>query len=270
MKRIKYLGSATFALAFVFAISTTAHAQNEITVLASGPARRPIDKILEKFQAQTKYKVNITYQSGMVARQSVAKGQGLDVSILIAPYPGAIASGTIIPSSATPIASLPMALGVLKGAARPDISTPGAIKGVLLGAKSIGFEDPDFTTSGQGAFSAISRLGIADQIATKSKVMLGPASAGISPDATAGAKPTQKRLEDKEIDFAILYLSDMFPNDKIDIVGVLPREISPPSPLVGFISTKASNPAGAKELLDYLASPAAQTIFKAEGYEPPR
>jgi molybdate transport system substrate-binding protein len=163
-----------------------------------------------------------------------------------------------------------MALGVLKGAARPNISTPEAVKKALLGAKSIGFEDPDFTTSGQGAFSAISRLGIADQIATKSKVMLGPASAGIAPEATDGAKPTQRRLEDREIDFAILYLSDMFPNEKIDIVGVLPREISPPSPLVGFISTKASDPTGAKALLDYLASPEAQAIFKAEGYEPHR
>jgi ABC-type molybdate transport system substrate-binding protein len=65
-------------------------------------------------------------------------------------------------------------------------------------------------------------------------------------------------------------LSDMLPDkDKYDIVGVLPRSISTPVPVVGFISTRASDPAGAKALLEYLASPDAQAIWKEAGYGPP-
>jgi ABC-type molybdate transport system substrate-binding protein len=37
---------------------------------------------------------------------------------------------------------------------------------------------------------------------------------------------------------------------------------------VGFNATKASDPAGAKALLQYLASPDAQAILKEAGYEP--
>jgi ABC-type Fe3+ transport system substrate-binding protein len=40
-------------------------------------------------------------------------------------------------------------------------------------------------------------------------------------------------------------------------------------PVVGFISTHASDPAGAKALLQYLASPEAQAIWKDAGYGPP-
>jgi ABC-type molybdate transport system substrate-binding protein len=38
--------------------------------------------------------------------------------------------------------------------------------------------------------------------------------------------------------------------------------------VVGFISTHASDPAKAKALLQYLASPEAATIWKDAGYEP--
>ena len=68
----------------------------------------------------------------------------------------------------------------------------------------------------------------------------------------------------------MLMLSDMVPQkDQYDIVGVLPRSISTPVAVVGYISTHASDPAGAKALLDYLASSDAQAIWKEAGYGPP-
>lgn len=142
MKHMKYLFSAIFVLALVFGSEVSASAQGEITLLATGPARRPIDQIVANFQAKTSYKVKVTYGPGMTTRQSVAKGQALDVSLIVPPYPGAIASGTIIPSSATPIAGLLTAIAVPKGAPKPDISTPDALKRALLAAKAIGYEEP--------------------------------------------------------------------------------------------------------------------------------
>jgi ABC-type molybdate transport system substrate-binding protein len=64
------------------------------------------------------------------------------------------------------------------------------------------------------------------------------------------------------------YLTEPSEKDKYDIVGVLPREISTPVPVVGFISTHASNPVAAKALLQYLASPDAAAIWNEAGYEP--
>ena len=65
-------------------------------------------------------------------------------------------------------------------------------------------------------------------------------------------------------------LSDMLPEkDKYDIVGVLPRSDFHARSVVGFISTHASDPAAAKALLQYLASPEAQAIWKEAGYGPP-
>src|SRR2546427_5318882 len=195
MKSTKNACSAIFAIVLVLGGWTSARAQGEITLLAVGPMRAPTAKIVANFKAKTGYKVKVTYGGGAETRRSVAKGQSLDVSLIVAPFPGAIASGPIVPSSATLVASILTAVGVPKGAPKPDISTPAAVKKALLAAKSIGYEDPDFTVAGQGPWEAINKLGIADQIATKSKVMLGPGGAGISPSATAGATTTYQRLE---------------------------------------------------------------------------
>jgi molybdate transport system substrate-binding protein len=269
MKRTTSACPAIVVIVLVLGGWTSARAQGEITLLAVGPMRAPTEKILKSFEAKTGQKVKVTYGNGVETRRMVAKGQGLDVSLIIAPFPGAIASGTIVPGSATPIASILTAVGVPKGRPKPDISTPAAVKKALLTAKSIGYEDPDFTVAGQGPWETLTKLGIADQVATKSQVELGPGAQGISPTATNNAIKTAKRLENGDIDIGLLMLSDMLPDkDKYDIVGVLPKAISTPVAVVGYISTHASDPAAAKTLLQYFASPEAAAIWKEAGYQP--
>src|SRR5438874_2988219 len=87
----------------------TAQAQSEITLLAPGPMRTPLDKIVANFETKTGNKVKVTYGSGLSTRESVAKGEPLDVSLVVAPFPGALASGNVIPGSATTVASFLMA-----------------------------------------------------------------------------------------------------------------------------------------------------------------
>ncbi len=269
MRRNKTVVQLVLGAALLAGGGTSARAQGEITLLAVGPMRAPTQKIVDNFQTKTGYKVKVTYGNGSETRRTVAKGQPLDVSLIIAPFPGAIASGSIVLDSATTVTSILTAAAVPKGRPKPDISSPAAVKKALLAAKSIGYEDPDFTVAGQGPWEALNKLGIADQVAAKSQVELGPGAVGISPSATNNAIKTNKRLEDGNIDIGLLMLSDMLPDkDKYDIVGVLPRKICTPIPVVGFISTHASDPAGAKALLQFLASPEAEAIWKDAGYEP--
>src|SRR2546422_6921527 len=123
MKNAKHVSSAIFVIALVFGGWATAGAQTEITLLAVGPMRAPTQKILANFEAKTGHKVKVTFGNGAETRRTVAKGQGLDVSLIIAPFPGAIASGTIVPESATMVASILTAVGVANGRPQPGIST---------------------------------------------------------------------------------------------------------------------------------------------------
>jgi molybdate transport system substrate-binding protein len=269
---MKKVSSAILAIALACGGWAVARAQGqgEITLLAVGPMRAPTQKIIAGFEAKSGRTIKVTYGNGVETRRTVAKGQPLDVSLIIAPFPGALTSGAIVLESATPINTILTAIAVPKGRPKPDISTADAVKKALLAAKRIGYEDPDFTVAGQGPWEALTKLGIAKQVAARSEVELGPGAQGISPEATRNAIKTAARLANGDIDIGLLMLSDMLPEkDKYDIVGVLPRSITTPVSVVGYISTRASDPAGAKALLEYLASPDAQAIWKEAGYGPP-
>jgi molybdate transport system substrate-binding protein len=273
MRPIRYLLLTSLAAAVVLSSWATAHAQSEITLLAPGPTRRTLEKILPQFEAKTGHKVKATYATGRTSTQAVAKGEPLDVSLIVAPVTGALTSGSVVPGSETLVASYYTAIAVRKGAPKPDISTPAAVKKALLAAKAIGYEDPDFTTAGQGPTEAINKLGIADAIAKKSRLCAGNTKYSVNSTcydpANGGVRSIEKLLESGDIDIAMLFLSDMLPGkDKIDIVGPLPRKICTPTAVVGFISAHPSDAAGAKALLDYLVSPEAQAIFKDSGFEP--
>src|SRR5437667_6698138 len=209
MKNMNKIPRSILVVTFVLGSWLNLHAQQgEITLLAVGPMRAPTQKIVSNFEAKTGYKVKVTFGNGAETRRMVAKGEGLDVSLIIEPFPGAIASGTIDPKSATVVCNILTAVGVPKGRPKPDISTPAAVKKALLAAKMIGYEDPDFTVAGQGPWEALTKLGIAEQVAAKSQVELGPGAQGISPPATNNAIKTSKRLENGEINNRRSMMSD--------------------------------------------------------------
>jgi molybdate transport system substrate-binding protein len=277
VKRAEYLFPVVL-VALLFGSPVNARAQGEVTLLAPSPTRKPLDRILQNFQSKSGQKVKVTYSGARTTTQSVAKGDGQDVSLVVAPVTGALTSGAVIPDSMTLVASYQTAFIVPKGAPKPDISNAAAVKKALLAAKAIGYEDPDFASAGWGPAEAIHNLGIGDQIAAKSRLCANnttyspTATNCFDPAGTGGTRSTlttQKGLMSGKIDVGLLYLSDVLAEkDNFTIVGVLPRDVYTPTGIVGFISKRASDPAKAKALLQYLASPEAQTIFKEEGFEP--
>jgi molybdate transport system substrate-binding protein len=66
-------------------------------------------------------------------------------------------------------------VAVKKGAPKPDISTPAAVKRMLLNAKSIAYPDPENGTgaSGVNVVMMLRRLGIEDAVKAKSKLTQG-------------------------------------------------------------------------------------------------
>ena len=95
-----------------------------------------------------------------------------------APDADVIASGSVVAGSETPVASISVGFAVRKGAPKPDISTPDALKRALLAAKSITYPDA-VGRRGRGVIvnEALKKLGIPEQLQPKIK----PAQGGPSP-----------------------------------------------------------------------------------------
>jgi molybdate transport system substrate-binding protein len=240
--------------ALLFVISSAARAQTEVSLLAPNPVRGTLRKVVPGFEPKTGYKLKVTFGRGMGTREQVARGEMFDVSILLPPYPEALASGNIDPKSETTLASLVLALGVKKGAPKPDISTPDALKQALLAAKTIAYVDPAIGSDGFATHQSLEKLGVLDQIGAKTK--LSQTSRSAANDVIAG-----------NAELCIFYLNEMdLPG--IDIVGRLPGQFANPGRVVAFISTHVSDAKAAKALVDYLSSPEIEAAYKADGLEP--
>ena len=78
-----------------------------------------------------------------------------------------------------------------------------------------------------------------------------------------------KLLTNGDIDVAVTFSSEI-DDPGVEVVGQLPRAISTPTALVGFVSTHANAPDAAKALLTYLSSADAAAAYKACGMQPGR
>jgi len=247
---VKSLLSLLVVAALALFIPPSAGAQSEITLLSPDPIKATLEKLVGGFEAKTGTQVKITYGTGVSTRKTVASGQALDVSLLFAPFPEALKTGNIDPSSATVIATLRLALAVKKGAPRPDISTADAVRRALLNANSILSVDPTQGSVGGIALVALDKLGITDQVKPKIKwVRTG--------------EIVQESVANGEAEIALgPYLSDMR-NPGLDVVGALPPEASTPVNITGFLSTSVKDPKAARALLDYLSSHEVAPVYEA-------
>jgi molybdate transport system substrate-binding protein len=235
-----------------------ANAQNgEVTLIAPGGIREAIEQIIPGFERKTGYKVKPVFGTGLVTKKQVASGEDFDVAVVQPPYPAVIASGNALDDTATPLASSAVGVAVRKGAAKPDISTPDAVKRTLLAAKSIAYPAAAIGAAAGVSFEeTLNKLGIADAVHAKIK-------------PSTGGKAAMAMAAKGEVEIGVTFLSEMdVPG--IDVLGPLPREISTATSFVGLISSHAKNPAAAKALLDYISSPAAMAVYKENRMQPSR
>ena len=244
-------------VAMILGSSPGVRAQTEITLIAPGGARAALEQLIPGFERKTGQKVKPTFGSGAGTKQQVTKGEAFDVPIVQPPYPGVLASGNVVTTSATPLASVAVGVAVRKGSPKPDISTPEAAKRTLLAAKSISYPDASGgATAGVSFLQTLKNIGLAEQLQPK----LRPAQGGAA---------AMEMVARGEVEIGLTFLSEMG-NPGVDPVGPLPREISTPTSLVGFVSAHAKDPAAAKALLDYLSSPEAAAVYEAHGMQPSR
>src|ERR1019366_4115875 len=225
---MKHLISLTLAT-LVWGHWHSASAQtSEITLIAPGGIRAAIEQLIPGFERKTGHKVKPTFGSGLGTKKQVASGEAFDVPIIQPPYPEGLASGNVVAGSAVPLASVAVGIAVRKGAPKPDISTPEAVKRVLLAAKSIAYPNPAGGAAAGVSFDETLRtLGIEKQVESKLKRAQGGAGA-------------MEMTAKGEAEIGLTFLSEM-EDPGIDIVGPLPRAISTPTTFTGFVSSHAKD-----------------------------
>ena len=188
----------------------------------------------------------------------LARGETADVVILDGESADELAKrGLVRAGTKVDLARSQIGMVVRAGVAKPNIGSVEAFRRMLLAAKSIGYSD---STSGTYLSTTLfAKLGVADQVAGKSRKVRGPPS----------GEPVAAVVARGELEIGFQQVSELIDIPGVTFVGAIPSELQPGFSFAGAITAAAQQPDAARALLRFLASPdAASTMLKA-GLTPP-
>ena len=221
----------------------------EIKVLSSVGLQPATPELIAQFEAATGHKIAVTYGLAAVLKKQFVEGAPADVLVLTSSIiDDLVKQGKVVSDSKVDIARSGVGLGVKAGAAKPDISTPEALKSAVLAAKSIGYSKEG--ASGVVFARVLERLGIAEQVKAKYK----------DTGSRAG-----EMLAAGEIQLAAAQIPELMAVPGVDVIGPLPPELQTITVFSVGLATEAKEPGPAKAFIDFLAGPRAMPIYKAKG-----
>jgi len=146
---------------------------------------------------------------------------------------------------------------VRAGAAQPDIGSVEDLRSTLLAPNSIAYSD-----SGSGTYLSTTlfpKLGIAEQIPSKSRKVRGPPS----------GEPVAAVVARGEAEIGFQQVSELIHVPGITFVGTIPAEVQPKTFFVGMLTSAVRASEAAAEFLRFLASPEAAPVILNAGLMPP-
>ena len=224
----------------------------EIKVIASPGVRAVLRDLAPQFESTTGHKVVMDFDVIAVLRRRIEAGEAFDVVI---PGPELIddlvAQGKVAADTRAAFGRTGVALGVRKGAPKPDISTPESLKRALLAAKAVGHSKEG--QSGVHFREALVRLGIAEEMRPKLRALAG--------DEQSIA------LQKGEVDIVASGMGVVMEMPGADFVGGLPPQLQSYVRFAIGVSTASKEPQASRALQRFLTSPSVAPAFKAKGLE---
>lgn len=237
----------TFTLLCLALLPLEARAQT-LTVMSSNATKAVVEELGPQFEKTSKQKIVFKFGNSAELKARIEKGEAFDVAILTAPLVGELVTlGKLSAATRTDIARAGAGMAVHAQATKPDISTPDALKGALINARSIAYV-------GQGATAVIMRsifekFGISDAMNAKTKLVASAAHAVAANEAELGFTQINEILN---VPGAML-------------AGPLPAGLQVYTTFQAAASATASPTA--MTFIKFLTAPAAAAVIKTKGME---
>jgi len=246
--------TAALLLASALSITATRATADEIRVFSGGGAKAALQLVIPKFEGATGHRVHPTFAHVSVIQQKLVAGEKADLMLL--PIPLIAATEKALPLRAEGrivFARVGIAIIVRKGTTLPDISTPNAVRKILLDARSVEIPPPN-GPAGNHLARMIEKLGIAD--AVRPKLTIKAAIDG-------GAQ----LVAEGKVDVAMQLLSEVQSVGGITVVGLLPPDLQNFVIYGSAIPAYNEKPEAALAFVKFLSEPDKKDFWKAAGFE---
>ncbi len=223
----------------------------ELKVISSQAIKEAYLALAPEFERVSGHKLNTTWNGTIDILKKLRAGETFDMVILVTPsMEDMIKEGKVVGRQPR----RPRALGYRHrgavGPPQPDISTVEAVKRALLAAKNgIGYSSGP---SGVFLNDLFKRWGLADKVTIKQ---------------TPPGTPVGTLLARGDVDIGFQQVSELLLFPGIQYVGPVPSEMDTVSVFAGGVHTAAKHPDAARELIQFISSPAALPYINKTGME---
>jgi molybdate transport system substrate-binding protein len=247
-------------LAIVIAMLATTATANaaEIDVFISTALKTVTDELIPPFERGSGHTVRALFAPPGALLNHFAAGEHADVFLTgREAIDQLIGEGKIAPGRVD-LATTGIGICVRKGAPKPDVSTPEAFKRAMLAAKTVGYASPaGGSIVGPHIQKIFAQLGIAEQMAPKSKLSAGGPDGRVSVLVSSG-----------QAEIGLQQVTELLSNPEVEVIGMLPADLQQITVYSAGITTGAKDAAAATALIKAMSAPSAAPIYKAKGLDP--
>jgi len=215
--------------------------------------------MIDDYSKQTGHTFDFTTGPTGLLRDVIATGKHADLIIASAPLMGELEkTGKLVAGSRTDLGRVGMGVVVRDGAPVPDVSTPEAIKQLLIKATSIAYTDPKL-----GGTSVIHLMKLADRFGITEAVV----KKGV---LASGGDDASEKVAHGQAEIAVTLISEIVPIKGAKLAGPLPGDTQLWTIYASAIPGSSKEPAHARAFIAALMSPAMAPRWSAGGFEPPK
>ena len=250
--KVSFLTTTALILGLALVLPTVAKAA-ELKVLAGGSIAGPLNELKAQFERDSGHKLTIHFDSTPNLIKAVTSDAPFDLGVVpVDVFKDAAAKARFVPGPTIDIARVGYGVAVRAGAAKPDISSPDALKQTLTKAQSIA----TLPASAAGAYvlSVFERLGIGEAMKAKIKAQATPADI---PQAVAKG----------EAELGV-FLTNVLIAPGVELAGSFPADLQQELLFTAAVAQASKEAEAAKALITFLRSPAAIAVIKAKGMNP--
>jgi len=226
---------------------------SQIRIISSMATRQLLAELVAQYQQTTNLEISTESVGGVDAAKRVRAGEAFDVVVLAAnAIDDLIEAGKIASGSRVDLVRSGVAIAVRAGSPRIDVGSEEAVRRAVAGAKSICYSTGP---SGVHLAKLFERWGIADAI--KERTVQAPPGV-----------PVGTLVADGRVELGFQQLSELIHLPGIDVLGPLPPDIQTITTFSAGLASSSTNPDAVRDLLRFMASPAAADAKLRNGMEP--
>jgi molybdate transport system substrate-binding protein len=230
---------------------------NEFSVMTSGAFTAAHFDLIPQLERLTRKKIATATTSVGTGETSIPnrlrRGEITDVVIVADTLiDKLIIEGLVLAEGRTPIAYSSIGMAVREGSQKPDISSIDALRKVILQAKSIGYSA---SVSGEYVTTELyQRLGIADQVKSKSRLV-------------GGGERVGALIAKGEVEIGFQQMSELLPVPGIAHITPLPPELQKLSVFSAGVAATSRDIKLTQSVIKFLASEEAAPAIIRSGLE---